>query len=226
MAEFSEQTQGGRESGAGLDEISELQERLARIDSLIQQATELAVQQAGRAGEIQAALEAATSEVQLPEGEVQVPRKASGPGELEQGVAKGIEELESQLREKQELVESHDAELNELRSKFEEASALAAAQAEQTVELQQRLEGEVAALKSELAEKEETLRQKDLAMKHTEESLTGLEESLVNQIRILEDQLEEMVRKAGPEATETEPGKKRKAARKSPKQGSESADQA
>ena len=224
MAEFSEQTQGGRESGAGLDEISELQERLARIDSLIQQATELAVQQAGRAGEIQAALEAATSEVQLQEGEVQVPRKASGPGELEQGAAKGIEELESQLREKQELVESHNAELNELRSKFEEASALAAAQAEQTVELQQRLEGEVAALKSELAEKEETLRQKDLAMKHTEESLTGLEESLVNQIRILEDQLEQMVQKAGPEATE--PGKKRKASRKSPKQGSESADQA
>ena len=222
MAEFSEQTQGGRESGAGLDEISELQERLARIDSLIQHAAELAVQQAGRAGEIQAALEAATSEVQLQEGEVQVPRKASGPGELEQGAAKGIEELESQLREKQELVESHNAELNELRAKFEEASALAAAQAEQTVELQQRLEGEVAALKSELAEKEETLRQKDLAMKHTEESLTGLEESLVNQIRILEDQLEQMVQKADPEATE--PGKKRKALRKSPKRGSEDAD--
>lgn len=222
MAEFSEQTQGEGESGPGLDEISELQERLARIDSLIQQATELVVQQAGRAGEIQAALEAATSEVQLQEGEMQVPRKASGPGELDQDAAKGLQELESQLREKQELVDGHNAELNELRSKFEEASVLAAAQAEQTVEMQQRLEGEVAALKSELAEKEESLRQKDLAMKHTEESLTGLEESLVNQIRILEDQLEQMVQKAGPEAME--PGKKGKASRKSRKQGSENAD--
>jgi len=85
------------------------------------------------------------------------------------------------------------------------------------------VEGEVtAALKNELAEKEASLRQKDLAMKHTEESLTGLEESLVNQIRILEDQLEQMVQNAGPEATE--PGKKRKASRKSPKQGSKNAE--
>ena len=70
MAEFSEQTQGGRESGAGLDEISELQERLARIDSLIQHAAELAVQQAGRAGEIQAALEAAIEEAGLTQQDV------------------------------------------------------------------------------------------------------------------------------------------------------------
>ena len=223
MAEFLEQTQGGGESRPGLDEISELQERLARIDSLIQQATELVVQQAGRAGEIQAALEAATSEVQLQEGEVQVPRKESGPGELDQNMAERIQELESQLREKQELVDGHNAELNELRSKLEEASALAAAQAEQTEEVQRGLEATVAALKNELAEKEASLRQKDLAMKHTEESLTGLEESLVNQIRILEDQLEALVQKAGPEAPE--PGKKRKASRKSPKQGSENADQ-
>jgi len=222
MAEFLEQTQGGGESRPGLDEISELQERLARIDSLIQQATELVVQQAGRAGEIQAALEAATSEVQLQEGEVQVPRRASGPGELDQDMAKRIQELESQLREKQELVDGHNAELNELRSKLEEASALAAAQAEQTEEVQRGWEATVAALKNELAEKEESLRQKDLAMKHTEESLTGLEESLINQIRILEDQLEQMVQKAGPEATE--PGKKRKASRKSPKQGSKNAE--
>ena len=221
MAEFSEQTQGGRESGAGLDEISELQERLVRIDSLIQQAAELAVQQAGRAGEIQAALEAATSEVQLQEGEVQAPRKASGPGELEQGAAKGIEELESQLREKQELVESHDAELNELRSKFEEASALAAAQAEQTEEMQRGLEATVAALKNELAEKEESLRQKGIAMKDMEESLTGLEESVVNQIRILEDRLAEMVEKSG-SATPEQPEKK-KSSRKSTKQAEGSA---
>ena len=223
MAEFLEQTQGGGESRPGLDEISELQERLARIDSLIQQATELVVQQAGRAGEIQAALEAATSEVQLQEGEVQVPRKESGPGELDQDMAERIQELESQLREKQELVDGHNAELNELRSKLEEASALAAAQAEQTEKVRRGLEATVAALKNELAEKEESLRQKDLAMKHTEESLTGLEESLVNQIRILEDQLEALVQKAGPEVTE--PEKKRKASRKSPKRGSENADQ-
>ncbi len=224
MAEFSEQAQGGSESRPGLDEISELEERLARIDSLIQQATALAVQQAGRAGEIQAALEAAVaSEVRLQENEGQVPQKAAGLGEPDQDIGKRIEELESQLREKQGLLGSQQAELDELRSKLEEASALAAAQAEQTEEMQRGLEATVAALKNGLAEKEESLRQKDLAMKHMEESLTGLEESLVNQIRILEDQLEAMVQKAGPEATE--PKKKRKSPRKSPKQEPESADQ-
>lgn len=209
MDEFSEQTQGGGESRPGLDEIAKLQERLARIDSLIQQAAGLAVQQAGRADEIQAALEAAAaSEVQLQESEGQVPQPASGPGELDQDVTKRIQELESQLREKQELLDGHEAELDELRSKLEEASALAAAQAEQTEEMQRGLEAAAAALKNELAEKEESLRQKDLAMKHTEESLTALEESLINQIRILEDQLAEIVQKFGSETAEPEKEKK------------------
>lgn len=212
----SEPRQGGGEALPVLGQVAELQERLARMEALIRQAAQLAVQQAGRADEIQAALDAAAaSEEQVESAEGSATQTASGDGAADQLTGR-IQNLESQLREKQLLLDNYAAELEDLKSRLEEASNLAATQAEQTMDMQRELEASLAALKAELAEKEEALRQKDLAMSQMEESLTALEESLVNQIRILEDQLQEMVEKGGAETAE--PPKKKRASRKSSKQ--------
>jgi hypothetical protein len=207
-------------------QVVELQERLARMEDLIRQAAQLAVQQAGRADEIRAALEAATSGGQVEAGEASAVGTTPGDGAADPLAAGRIQELESQLKEKQQLLDNYAAELEDLRSRLNEASTVAATQAEQTVDMQRELEASVAELKAALAEKGEALRQKDLEMKQMEESLTAVEESLVNQIRILEDQLAEIVETGGAETGSvetTEPQKKkrtsRKAARQSPGNG-------
>jgi hypothetical protein len=192
---------------------------------LIQQAAALALQQARRADEIQETFEAtvAALEAQLREKESKANQEDSGLGKQDQGLATRIQDLENQLREKEGLLEIRNGELLDLRSKLEEAAALAAAEAKRVQEIEQNFEASVAALKTQLGEKDEMLVQRDIAFKDMEESLTGLEESLVNQIRILETQLEEMVHKSDSETPEPakpetpEPMKKESTSRKSPK---------
>lgn len=216
-SEFPEQTQARGEPRPVLDEVAELQEGLSRMESLIQQAAALAVQQARRADEIQAGFEAAAAalESQLQKKQTEANQADSGAGGGDPTLTNRIQELESQLREKGELLEARSAELNDLRAKLEQAAA-SAAEAKPAQEIEQNFEATVAALKSQLTEKEALLSQKDIAMKEMEESLTALEESLVNQIRILEGQLEEMAQGSAPE----QPGaEEKKSSRKSPKQG-------
>ena len=218
-SELLEKTQGERQPLRILDEVAELQERLSRIGSLIQQATALALQQARRADEVQETFEAtvAALEAQLREKKSKANQEGSGLGEQDQGLATRIQGLENQLREKEELLEVRNGELKDLKSKLEEAAAPAAAEAKRTQEIEQNFEANVAALKTQLGEKEELLKQKDIALKEMEESLTGLEESLFSQIRLLEGQLEEMVQKSGSETLEQADTKKisRRSAKKS-----------
>ena len=154
-------------------------------------------------------------EAQLQGKETTLNRESSVPGEQDQGLPSQMRDLESRLREKEEFLVTRDAEIEDLRSKVEEAAALAAAEAGRVQEIERNFAATLAALKTQLGEKEELLSQKDIAMKDMEESLTGLEESLVNQMRILEDQLEEMVQKSGPERSEQ--GKKAKGKKSSPR---------
>jgi len=224
-SESSEKTQGERQPLRILDEVAELQARLSRIESLIQQAAALALQQARRADEIQETFEAtvAALEAQLREKESKANQKDSGLEEQNQGLATRIQDLENQLREKEGLLEIRNGELKDLRSKLEEAAALAAAETKRTQDVEQNFEANVAALKTQLGEKEELLSQKGAALKEMEESLTGLEENLFSQIRILETQLEEMVHKSDSQTPEPakpetpEPMKKESTSRKSPK---------
>ncbi len=218
-SELLEKTQGERRPLRILDEVAELQERLSRIESLIQQAAALALQQARRADEVQKTFEAtvAALEAQLREKESKANQEDSGLGGQDQGLATRIQDLENQLRGKEELLEIRDGDLKDLRSKLEEAAALAAAETKRTQDVEQNFEASVAALKTQLGEKEELLSQKDAALKEMEESLTGLEESLFSQIRLLEGQLEELVQKSGSEVLEKADTKK--ISRKSPKKG-------
>jgi|GEM_PF-2719389 len=224
-SELLEKTQGERQPLRILDEVAELQARLSRIESLIQQATALALQQAQRADEVQKTFEAtvAALEAQLREKESKANQEDSGLGGQDQGLATRIQDLENQLREKEGLLEIRNGELKDLRSKLEEAAALAAAETKRTQDVEQNFEANVAVLKTQLGEKEELLSQKGAALKEMEESLAGLEESLFSQIRILETQLEEMVHKSDSETLEPakpetpEPMKKESTSRKSPK---------
>ena len=219
---LSEKTQGEGPPLRILDEVAELKERLSRIGSLIQQAAALALQQARRADEVQETFEAtvAALEAQLREKESKASQEDSGLEEQNQGLATRIQDLENQVREKEDLLEIRNGELKDLRSKLEEAAALAAAETKRAQDVEQNFAASVAALKTQLGEKEELLKQKDIAVKEMEESLTGLEESLFNQIQLLEGQLEEMVQKSGsempgPAKPETlEPTKKKSTSRK------------
>lgn len=187
------------------------------MESLIQQAAALSVEQARRAGEIQATLEAtaAASEAQLHQTEGKLDQKTADLEQLEQKLKNRIHDLESQLREKEEILGVRSGEVEDLRSKLEEGASRAAADAQRAQEIEQNFAATVAALETQLGEKDALSSQTDITYKKMEESLTGLEESLVNQIRILERHLEEMVRKAVPETPE--PAKKKTTSRKSPK---------
>ncbi len=209
-SELLEKTQGERQPLRILDEVTELQARLSRIESLIQQAAALALQQAQRADEVQKAFEAtvAALEAQLREKESKANQEDSGLGGQDQGLATRIQDLENQLREKEGLLEIRDGEFKDLRSKLEEAAALAAAETKRTQDVEQNFEVNIAALKTQLGEKEELLSQKGAALKEMEESLTGLEENLFSQIRLLEGQLEELVQKSGSEVLEKADTKK------------------
>ena len=203
-SEFPEQTQGDRGSRPVLDAVLGTRARLSRIESLSREAAALAVREARRADEIQKnfAATVAALEAQLQEKEGELRQRESGLGEQGKSLEARIGDLENQLREKEELLQIRNADLHDLRSKLEEATTSAAAEAKRAQEIQGSFEATVAALKAELGEKEALLKQNDIACKDMEESLTGLEESLVNQIRVLESQLEEMVQK---DASETSP---------------------
>lgn len=216
-SELPEQQQSERQSRPILDEVMGMKERLSRMESIIQQAASLAVVEARRVDEIKETFEAtvAAYEAQLQEKEDTPNRENAVPGEQDQGLASQVRDLENRLREKEELLVTQEAEIEDLRSKVEEAAALAAAEAGRAQEIERNFAATLATLKTHLGEKEELLSQKDIAMKDVEEGLTGLEESLVNQIRILEGQLEEMVQKSGSEKSEQ--GKKAKGKRTTPR---------
>lgn len=216
-SELPEQQQSERPPRPILDEVMGMKERLSRMESTIRQAASLAVVEARRVDEIKETFEAtvAAYEAQLQGKETALNRESPVPGEQDQGLASQVRDLENLLRGKEELLVTRDAEIKDLRSKVEEAAALAAAEAGRAQEIERNFAAALAALKTQLGEKEESLSQKDIVMKDMEESLTGLEESLVNQIRILEGQLEEMVQKSGSEISEQ--GKKAKGKKSPPR---------
>lgn len=216
-SELPGRIQGEQQPDPIVDEVAGMKERLSQMGSLIQQAASLAVTEARRADEIMEdfAATVAALEAQLQQKEKALKENGPAIGDQDEHLTPQIRDLESRLREKEELLEVRDAELRDLRAKVEEASVVATAEDRPAQEIQDSSEMSVAALKAELEEKEALLGQKDAALKEMEESLNGLEESLVNQIRILENQLEEMVQKSGPETPE--PAKKEKTSRKSPK---------
>ena len=195
-SEFPQQAQGERRPHPILDEVTGMKERLWRMESFIQQAAALAVTQAQRADEIKQSFEAtvAALEAQLRERWSALDKDGSSLEGQDQELTSRIRDLESQLREKEQQLEIRNAELDDLRAKLEETAALAM-EPKQDREIQEGFETAVAALKAQLREKEELLNQKDIALKDMEESLTGLEESLVNQVRVLEGQLGEMILK-------------------------------
>ncbi|MBI2988192.1 MAG: hypothetical protein HYY45_15610 [Deltaproteobacteria bacterium] len=221
-SELPEQTQGDRGSRPALDAVLGTRGRLARIESLSREAAALALREARRADEIRKnfAATVAALEAQLQEKEGELRQRESGLGEQGKSLEARIGDLENQLREKEELLQIRNADLHDLKSKLEEATTSAAAEAERAQEIQGRFEATVAALKAELGEKEVLLKQNDIACKDMEESLARLEESLVNQIRVLESQLEEMVQKNTSE-TSPETGKT-KSPRKSGSKAEES----
>ena len=214
-SEFPEQAPGGPQPRPIIDEVLQMRERLSRMESIIQQAVSLAAVEARRADEIQESFEAPTAALaaQLQKKE-DSPQKESGFPEPDQGLAARIQDLENQLREKEDFLGLRETELKDLQAKVEEMAA-SAAEAQRAQEGQGHFEATVESLKAELGKKEELLSQKDIALKEMEESLTGLEESLVNQIRLLEDQLEEMVQKSG--STAAQPAEKKKISGRSPK---------
>lgn len=229
-----ESTVPGEQDQGLVSQIRELENRVREKGELLEireaelkdlrskgKAEYLAATKAVRLEEIKGNFEAAVAALvgQLREKDDKFHQKDSAFKELEESLTGQIRDLENRLREKEEPLVTRDAEIEDLRSKVDDAAALAAAEAGRVQEIERNFAATLAALKTQLGVKEELLSQKDIAMKDMEEGLTGLEESLVNQIRILEDQLEEMVQKSGSEKSEQDKkAKGKKGSPRSPKQ--------
>jgi soluble cytochrome b562 len=113
--------------------------------------------------------------------------------ELEETLTAKVHDAETQLIEKEELLEVRDAELKEHKSKMDvlinrinqTESALQRAE-----EVKQSLKAEFAALETQLKEKEAAIQTKDSALKELEENLTADIYDLENQLREKEGLLE------------------------------------
>jgi len=144
-----------------VNEISEMKERLVRIDSFIKQALALAAIESRRGDEIKRNFEAAVASLEDRLRGTEEALTAKGPDlkEAEESLTARIQELESRLEEKERLLEARDA----------EPAALEPEDAE----------NRVAVLEAQLQEKES-------ALKEMENSLAELEEGLLSQIHDLE----------------------------------------
>ena len=174
------------------NEVVEMKNQLARMESFISQAAALAAIEAGRIEEIERSFEVTVTalETQIREKDEALREKDSGLKELEENLTTRMHELENRLLEKEALLEVRETELNELRSKNQEAEALAAMETRRAEEIKQNLQATIAVLEVHLKEKEELVDQKSSALKEMKDSLAGLQDNLITQIRELEKRFE------------------------------------
>lgn len=145
-----------------INEVTEMKDRIARMDSFIKQAAALAGMEIRRVEEIKNGFEAtlAALDAQLKEKDETLAKKDASVKDAESGLGGKIRDLESQLKQKEELLQARDAELKNAGLKNEQAAA-------------------------QLKEKEAVLQQKESELKDLETNLTAEMRELEGRVKKL-----------------------------------------
>lgn len=133
-----------------LNEVNEMKDRVTRIESFIKQAAALAAIETRRVDDIRQGLETtlATFEAQLKEKDESLLKKESDLKEKEATLTAKVSDLEGRLAEREKLLQTQDAELKDLKPKYEQSRA-------------------------QLKEKEDLVQKKDTELKELEKTLTA-----------------------------------------------------
>lgn len=195
--ELAEEKQAGNQPNATGDRLTQLKERVSRIDSFVKQAAALVTTETRRTDEIRRSLEDEVSslETELEEKEATLQKKDSALRELEERLNARIRDLESRLREKEQILEQRETGLNDLRSGNEEGGNSANEKIPQLEEIMANWELAMAALALQFRRTEGELIHKGSALREMEENVAEMERIVSAQINELGKRIESLSQK-------------------------------